>query len=274
MPAFFSNEISDPSFKLDGLRFITVKSKALRTRADITVYLPQNTLPKAVVILLHGVYGSHWAWALNGGVHTTTQKLIDENKMEPMALIMPSDGLYGDGSAYLPHASADYEKWISTEVIQAVKEKMDIITDDLPVFITGLSMGGYGAMRLGAKYSDVFTTFSGLSSITDFNQMKLFLENNDDSDLKQRVQYQESVLQCILANKNSLRNFRFDCGTEDLLIDFNRALHQELLRQNIAHTYQEYPGGHEWIYWQRHIEETMLFFNQFIKDIVEPGSRT
>jgi putative tributyrin esterase len=264
MQPFFSNEISNTIFKLDGLRFLTVKSRALKRRVDITLYLPQNTSPKAVVILLHGVYGSHWAWALNGGVHITTQRLMDENKIEPFALVMPSDGMYGDGSAYLSHVSADYEKWIVTEVIQAIGEKIENITDAMPLFITGLSMGGYGALRLGAKYPDVFTSFSGLSSITDFDQMKLFLENKDDSDLVQNILKRESVLECILTNKNRLGKFRFDCGTDDLLIDFNRKLHKDLLDHQVDHIYEEFSGGHEWQYWQKHIEETLLFFNEMV----------
>lgn len=266
MQPFFSNEISNPIFKLDGLRFLTVKSRALKRRVDVTLYLPQNSVPKAVVILLHGVYGSHWAWALNGGVHITAQRLMDENKIQPFALVMPSDGLYGDGSAYLSHISADYEKWIVTEVIQAVREKIDVISESIPLFIAGLSMGGYGALRLGAKYPEVFASCSGLSSITDFDQMKLFLENNDDSDLVQNTLKRESVLECMLANKDRLGKFRFDCGTDDLLIDFNRKLHQDLLDHEVDHIYEEYSGGHQWTYWQEHIDATLLFFNEKLKN--------
>jgi putative tributyrin esterase len=266
MSNFFSTELSHPAFETEGLRFITVKSKALGRRADISVYIPATAAPEALVILLHGVYGSHWAWAFNGGVHRTTAALINENKIAPMILVMPSDGLYGDGSAYLPHQFANYEKWITEDLLQVVKEKIATVSDQLPVFITGLSMGGYGALRLGAKNPDIFSGFSGLSSITEFGQMKYFLENNDDTDLAKSVTSRESVLDCLLANRKNLAPFRFDCGSSDPLIAFNRKLHQDLLQHQVVHIYEEYAGGHEWTYWQQHITDSLLFFNGILKN--------
>ncbi len=264
MAAFFTIEVSNPLFETQGLRFITVKSRALNRRADITVYVPTGVQPQAVVVLLHGVYGSHWSWAFNGGVHITAANMIAQQHIQPVVLVMPSDGLYGDGSGYLPHHTADYEQWICEEVLNAVRATIEEVSTTLPVFITGLSIRGYGAMRLGAKYPGVFAGFSGLSSITGFSQMKLFLEGNDDTSLQQQVKSQESVLACILAHKERLAPFRFDCGTEDLLIAFNRQLHHDLLQHNISHIYEEYPGGHQWAYWQEHIKDTLLFFNALL----------
>lgn len=258
MTQFFTTEISH----FQGLDFITVKSNALKKRADLTVFTPQNTeeaLP--IVILLHGVYGSHWAWTMKGNVHKTAQKLIEEGKIKPMILVMPSDGLYGDGSGYVPHKTADYEKWIIEDVIQVVKEQFVQATDNSPIFITGLSMGGFGALRLGAKYPSVFKAFSGLSSITHFDQIGEFVA--DFKQLQEDALEQDGVLEWILKNKNVLPPFRFDCGSEDILIEYNRKLHAELKKQGIPHVYQEFSGGHSWDYWTEHIAETLLFFNQF-----------
>ena len=266
MSAFFTTEISAPEFEFDHLRWITVKSKALRRRADMTMYvpsLPQPDFPLDIVILLHGVYGSHWAWALKAGVHKTAHRLIEQGKMRPMVLVMPSDGLYGDGSGYLPHQTENFEKWIAEDVITAVREQVAGVRETSNIFIAGLSMGGYGAMRLGAKYPTVFRSFSGHSSITEFSQMALFLEGNDDRELSRNVLSKESVLECILANKDRLPYFRFDCGTEDLLIDFNRKLHSRLQENDIQHHYAEFPGSHQWDYWRKHIEDSLLFFNGF-----------
>lgn len=80
---------------------------------------------------------------------------------------MLSDGLFGDGSEYVPHKMEHYEKWIVQDVVTSVKEKNEQIKDHSPIFIAGLSMGGYGALILGAKYPDLF---SGLSSMTHFDQ--------------------------------------------------------------------------------------------------------
>jgi putative tributyrin esterase len=261
MPNFFTVELSDPRFESDNLRMITVKSPALRKRADISVFVPDVPLSdlKGMVILLHGVYGSHWAWTLKGGVHKTAQRLIDEGEIPPMLLIMPSDGLFGDGSGYVPHTTENYEKWIVEDVVNVVMEH--ISGKELPLFITGLSMGGYGALHLGAKYPTKFRAFSGHSSITDLAQLEGFLE--DFEGFSTEVQSQESVLESLLKNKVSLSPFRFDCGREDILIDHNRLLHQALTKHQIPHQYQEFSGGHEWPYWEKHVADSLCFFGQY-----------
>ncbi|WP_428657980.1 alpha/beta hydrolase [Runella sp.] len=261
MSSFFTVELSDPRFEYDNLRLITVKSPALKKRADISVFVPNVPLIelKGMVILLHGVYGSHWAWTLKGGVHKTAQRLIDEGTLPPMLLVMPSDGLFGDGSGYLPHLTEDYEKWIVDDVVNVVTEQ--IAGRQLPLFLTGLSMGGFGALRLGARYSDKFTAFSGHSSVTEFGRLSQFTE--DFEGLRSAIQTQESVLESILKNKSSLPSFRFDCGIDDILIEPNRRLHQALLQHEIEHTYDEFSGGHEWPYWEAHVVESLLFFGGF-----------
>jgi S-formylglutathione hydrolase FrmB len=200
---------------------------------------------------------------MNGGVHKTAHRLMEQGRIRPMVLVMPSDGLHGDGSGYLQHQHEDYEKWIVEDVIAVVKEQLDGVSDLSNFFITGLSMGGYGALRLGAKYPEVFRSFSGLSSITEFSHMKIFLEAEEFTKLGKLVVKQENVLDCLLANKEKLPPFYFDCGNEDILIVYNRNLHQALVDNNIKHTYAEHPGAHQWTYWQTHIEESLLFFNEF-----------
>ena len=261
---FFTIEFSDPRFEQNNLRQITVKSPHLQGRGDITVFIPPNirdikSLP--LVILLHGVYGSHWAWTQKGGVHETALKLIEEGKIAPMILAMPSDGLWGDGSGYLAHHVSDYEKWIVEDVPEAVRQCTDLVDKNSSIFITGLSMGGYGAMRLGAKYPEVFKAFSGLSSVTTFNEMAQFLEKNDLEKLSQSIKKPEDILEIILENKATLQPFRFDCGDEDILIEANKNLHNHLKINDITHIYEELKGKHEWNYWEVNIVRSLLFFN-------------
>lgn len=261
---FFKTEIAE----FQGLHFITVKSNALKKRADITVYNGcknyKNLKSVPLVILLHGVYGSHWAWALKGRVHETLQKLINEKQVSPMILAMPSDGLFSDGSGYVPHQLEDYEKWIVEDVIDVMKEQFTQIDEQSPIFITGLSMGGFGALRIGAKYPKLFKGFSGLSSITNFQQLELFLE--DFEQLKMAAITQESVLEWMIANREILPPFRFDCGRDDLLIDYNRELHSALKKNKINHQYQEFSGGHTWSYWEKHIAKTLIYFNELANE--------
>ena len=58
-------------------------------------------------------------------------------------------------------------------------------------------------------------------------------------------------------NRDHLPPWRFDCGTEDYMLEESQQLHRELEAEGIAHTYQEFPGGHTWEYWEKHIEDTL-----------------
>ncbi|WP_018622327.1 alpha/beta hydrolase [Spirosoma luteum] len=267
---FRTIELSDPAYEHDGLRYITVKTPNLAGRGDITVWLPapelMGTEPLPLVILLHGVYGSHWCWSLKGGAHRTADRLVRTAQIRPMVLAMPSDGLWGDGSGYLPHNGRTFDRWIVDDVPKAVAEVLpENRRSGFPSqqFIAGLSMGGFGALRLAAKYPDQFGAVHGLSSITDLNQMPLFAEE-PLREYRQPDPTDESVLALMVQNRDRLPPIQFDCGTDDLLIEHNRTLHRALTEQGIPHQYTEYPGGHEWPYWQEHLTDALLFFNRWM----------
>ncbi|SNR31187.1 S-formylglutathione hydrolase FrmB [Lutibacter agarilyticus] len=261
---FRTTEISNPAFESNNLRFITVKTSNLKGRGDICVFVPpgHNLKNIPIVTLLHGVYGSAWIWAHKAGVHLSALKMMEEGLIKPMVLAMPSDGLWGDGSAYLPHNTKNFESWIVDDVNQAVIENIDCVSEKSDLFISGLSMGGYGALRLGAKFPSTYKAFSGHSSITNKNQMHLFVEENE-GNYNQENKIDEDVFELLFQNKEKLPNFRFDCGKDDLLIEYNRELHLNLIAENIPHIYQEFEGKHEWSYWEAHIKDTLLFFNKF-----------
>lgn len=264
---FHTIETSDRRLEFDGLRFVTVKSRALGHRADITLFAPfeaQNLKDVPLAILLHGVYGSHWGWAIKGGAHRTVQRLVCAAEIPPMAIAMPSDGLWGDGSGYVPHTRQNFEKWIVEEVPAAAISALPCVSDKSPLFIAGLSMGGFGAMRIGAKHSKKFRAIGGHSSITHIDQLKQFVE--EDMSACGIKAEDKSVLETMVSQRATLPPLRFDCGTEDILIEHNRELHRELTKQQIPHQYEEYPGGHAWTYWETHLADTLKFFGQVLKN--------
>jgi len=267
MPAYFRTiEVSNPEFTEEGFSFVTVKSPALRRRADVTLFAPTKHLAESLplVILLHGVYGSHWAWTFKGGAHRVLMDLIKRGEVPPMMLAMPSDGLWGDGSGYLRHLSANYAKWIVEEV-PSIATFVAPTTEHAPRFICGLSMGGYGALRLGALHADQFDGISGHSSITDYSQMEGFVEEPLDS-FELKTGEITSALEAIVTNRDRLPPLRFDCGTEDSLIAINRALHENLEREGVNHTYEEFSGAHTWEYWHEHLADSLRFFAGILRE--------
>jgi putative tributyrin esterase len=178
--------------------------------------------------------------------------------MSPMVLAMPSDGLWGDGSGYLPHRAQDFERWIVDDVPAAVRESVPQTSEGSPLFISGLSMGGFGALRLAGKYPERFKAAGGHSSITHFNQFPQFVE--EPLERYECAPENQSVLETLLKSKGRLPAIRFDCGSEDELIEHNRELSRSLKRAGVNHIYEEYPGGHSWGYWENHLADMLRFF--------------
>jgi len=258
---FRTVDISDPVPGVPSLRHVTVKSPALGRRVDISVCISPGNDPLPLVILLHGVYGSHWDWAISGHAPTTLASLVDARTIRPMALAMPSDGLWGDGSAYLRHGDEDAETFIVDEVAAAaaIVDPRAGATGD--VFIAGLSMGGFGAVRLACLHPQRFRAAAGMSSVTELSWLMGAVE--EPLSAYEAEPGTGTLLEVVTGVDAELRPpLRFDCGLDDHLLAANRTLHQELVSAGVQHEYSEPPGGHAWPYWRARLPEVLNFFER------------
>ncbi len=259
-------EQSNAQYCQPGLIFSTVYSRALGRRADISFFSdPKMEIADdtPVVVLLHGVYGSHWSWLFQGGVHHVLSELYLQGKVGSMILAMPSDGHFGDGSGYYNHNDNDdggnYEKWIVEDVIDTARSVYKLNADS-PVGVSGLSMGGYGALRLGVKFQKThFQAISAHSSVTCYSNLVPFVR--EASSVPPKPKTGEELDQLIDLHKLSIP-LQFDCGLDDDLLNANRQLSKKLTDLNLPHCYREYPGGHDWPYWHEHILETLVFMQE------------
>lgn len=265
MSIFRTLEQSDPALTPDGLQFLTVKSPALHQRADILLFVPRQAaglqhLP--LVILLHGVYGSHWAWAFKGGAHHTAQRLVDAGTLPPLLLAMPSDGLWGDGSGYVAHRHQDFERWVIDEVPAAARQACAACSASSPLLLAGLSMGGFAALRLAGKHAQRVLAAAGHSSVTDVAQLDaLMAETRADWS---STPADTSVIDALRGAPAPLPPLRLDCGLDDPFLSANRELHAQMQNAGIVHEYAEHAGGHDWGYWTRHLEDTLRFFGTIL----------
>jgi len=257
-------EISDPRLESDKLRLITVLSASLGGRADVTLIpgVPEAGPPQGLVILLHGVRGSHWSWTLQGGVHHTLRRMVRDGTIPPLTIAMPSDGLWGCGSGYVLHHGIDFARWVLSEVPSVVREVASI-DEHLPLFLGGLSMGGYGALRLGASHADGVKAVSAHSAITQLADVATFC--SPAPGLADVGEPFPDVAEAIKsARDRRLPALRFDCGIDDRLVDANRALHADLAAAGIDHVYEESPGGHDWTYWSEHVTSSLAWFAEHL----------
>jgi len=273
---FRTIELSDPRFEHEGIRHMTVKSPALGRRGDLSLYVPPQVAAQgcvALLILLNGVYNSHWGWLYHAGVHRTAQRLIESGAMRPTVLAMPSDSLWGDGSAYIAHGSEDAERWIMEDVLQASKLAVPQLNPAPKLFLAGLSMGGYGALRLGAKWAHAVSGISAHSAITHISEMPQFVEEPLSAYTAASGWEQEvDPLYWMRKHHAILPPIRMDCGLQDSLLEANRSFHASLLAEGIEHSYEEFPGGHEWPYWELHVEKTLLFCEAQMRRLATPPS--
>ncbi len=254
-------EVSDPKLSPPGFTFVTAKSTALGQRADVTLYAPAAARAGSdapIVILLHGARGSHWAWTFKGGAHQRLEALIEAGLMTPMVLVMPSDGLWGDGSGFVRHRTQDFERWIAEDVARLAITVSPACSVRSPVFLCGLSMGGYAALRLAGKFPDRFAGASAHSAITADDQFDQVIAE-PRNDWSAAPEDRSVVAALTLTSRPA--PIRFDCGLDDPLLPANRRLHADLKALGVAHSFEVRPGGHNWAYWSTSIDQSLLFFN-------------
>jgi S-formylglutathione hydrolase FrmB len=126
--------------------------------------------------------------------------------------------------------------------------------------IGGLSMGGYGAIRFALRYPELFCSAHSHSGAFRYWEaraespefQRIFGKNPKGSE--------NDIF--ALASKlagSALPKLRIDCGVNDFLFESNQEFHAHLNQLNIPHEYEEFPGEHNWAYWDAHISQALAF---------------
>jgi enterochelin esterase-like enzyme len=255
-----SARLSDPRFAPEHLRFLGFESAALRARGDVTLFVPDGPgRDRPLVVLLHGAYGAHWSWAFRGGAHLVAAQLMRDGEIPPMVLAMPSDGMRGATSGYLPQPEADYEAWIMRDLLEALRALVPGVGARSPLFLAGYSMGGFGALRLGAKYAGQVRGVSAHAAVTHLDQLPPFLYPGSIAPVVQDRE-EADALTWWRRHRARVPPLRFDCGRADTLLPANRGLHAALAAEHIAHDFSEHDGGHDFDYYRARLPETLRFF--------------
>jgi len=225
-------------------------------RFAVWTWTPPTPGPHPVLLLLHGVIdsGGH-GWWLKARAHETLAGVEDA----PL-LVMPTDTGIELGSAY-----ADWADGSTRAETFLVDELLPWVAAELPVdgrrWVSGLSMGGYGALLLALRHPGLFDSAASMSGFFDPARLSLFVPDASDriwGGPEARAAHDVTQLIVDPARRATTR-FAFDCGTEDHLIEVNREMHGSLVEQGIDHGYAEHAGGHEWDYWGARVPEHVRF---------------
>ncbi len=216
-----------------------------------------------VVYLLHGYSGTYSDWIKKAAGF---EKAADYHQM----IIVCPDGGYGSWYWDSPADPAfQYETYIARELVAWVDAHYKTIKSSKGRAITGLSMGGHGALYLAIKHQDIFGAAGSMSGGVD---IRPFPHNWDMA--KRLGSYAENpgiwethtVLNLLhLIPPKSLKLI-IDCGVGDFFYHVNEALHQQLRYRNIEHDYITRPGAHNWSYWQQAVPYQLLFFSNYFRE--------
>lgn len=221
--------------------------------------------PMKALYLLHGYSGNHMDWVCG----TKIQELSLKHNI---AVFMPS----GDNYFYLDDTDmgALYGEFIGKELVEFTRKMFRLSDKREDTFIGGLSMGGYGAIRNGLKYSHNFSRIIALSSaLITKNVAGISADFKDPiADYKYYTRVFGDLNQLLGSDKDpealiiDLKKGNADipeiymaCGTEDFLINENRNYHNFLNSEGIDHTYIESPGVHDWNFWNDYIEKAIMW---------------
>ncbi len=249
---------------------VTIHSKMGHDLKNVVIlpksYAEGNTR-YPVVYLLHGCGGNYASWI-------TIKPELPQLASQYNLIIVCPDGLINSWYWNSPlNKDMQFEDYISDEVIRYTDSHYRTIADRSARAISGLSMGGHGAMWNAIRHRNVFGAAGSISGGLDIrpfptnwkmqNQLGEFAANKKRWD-------EHTVINLIPSLKDGDLAIIIDCGVEDFFLEVNRRAHQSLLDHNIKHDYIERPGAHNNAYWNNSIDYQLLFFHKFFAQPKEP----
>jgi S-formylglutathione hydrolase FrmB len=262
-----------------------LNSRILKQAVHYCVYLPSGYDASAtqhpawrypVLYMLHGL-GDNEGTLFNSGGWTLLDELRKQHKMGDFLIVSPE----GQRSFYVNSAdgAVHYNDFFLQEFLPHIEHTYRIVPGRGARAISGISMGGYGALRFAFAHPELFSAVSAQSAalITQSPQ-ELDRASQTGAPLTAvlspvfgepiDVPHWNENSPFLLAKKNTaaLRKVAiyFNCGQEDNY-GFEKgaaALHVELQKEGVTHQYHPYPGDHSLTYFLSHFAEVMEFHSR------------
>lgn len=233
-------------------------SKALGHAVQVNILVPQVAEGETykTLWLLHGLTDGHTAWMR----YSSIERYAAQHKL---AVVMPN----ADRSWYTDTAyGAKYFTYITEELptlLQGCFKGMSAARED--TLVAGLSMGGYGALKMALTLPERYGACIALSASPDITRKEraydltewqgLFGYTMPSAAALGGSEHDVFALAAARAAEGcALPKMYLWCGTEDSLIGINRDYHAHLTTLGVAHRYEESQGDHSWKWWDMHIQ--------------------
>jgi S-formylglutathione hydrolase FrmB len=232
---------------------IRIPALSLGHATEMVALLPEPHRfppPWPTLWLLHGRSDDATAWTR----HSTVERQADAFGM---AIIMPSGYLSFYRDDQQPRG---WESAFLRDLMPAAEAMFPLRRDRGGRAIAGLSMGGYGALWLGARHRHLFAAVSAHSPAVVEADRTSEPGGGGLRYFPDPLPGEETLLGALAAApRHELPAIRIDCGDRDFLLPEARRLHAHLQAHHIAHEYAERQGGHDWMYWEKNIHSTLRF---------------
>ncbi|WP_323794981.1 alpha/beta hydrolase family protein [Nisaea sp.] len=254
---------------------LSVESPALNRAMKYSLFLPEkrgDSLP--VLYLLHGLGGHERDWQTLGHIEQTATRLIRQNAIPPMAIVMPD----GANSWYVnSEKHGHYEDALLKDLIPETERIHGIGGDRSRRGIAGLSMGGYGAFRLAFRHPSHFTMTAGLSaaifpdlkSAEDVSRQQIgFFKGTFGEPFDIAVFNRQNFFSDIPSLKavSERPAIWITVGDDDgfRLYEGNTALYLALKQADIPVEFRMTDGNHTWRLWRSEIENVLRYYGRIL----------
>jgi len=267
----------------------TVPSKTLGHPVAYCAILPPSYDADAkrrypVLYFLHGL-GENEQLLLNSGGMNLVDDLWEQKELGEFVIVTPAAGR----SFYINARDGNvrYEDFFVREFIPAIESRYRLSASRGARGISGVSMGGYGALHLALAHPELFGSVSAHSAALIQFPAKARVSGDQAESLGRivgpafgapfdPVYWQRESPFTLVRDKARPVGLKiyFDCGTEDDL-GFNvgaKAFHDLLKKRGISHEFHLYPGGHDASYVAEHLPESLKFHSQTFGFVGTPPS--
>lgn len=267
---------------------LSFHSEALSGELAYSIYLPEAALREGeearrfpTLYLLHGFGASDRQW-LEGGIEAALDRLIGSGEIRPLIAVMPDAG----NSWYVDSAERSGPGNWETAIVRDLVEHVDRRWPSIPVggasAVAGVSMGGYGALRLALFHPERFAAAgalapalfsaddppSGPSSPTDEvieHWYGSIFGEPFDRHIFMRLHPRGKL--AAVARRATAPSIFMAVGDDDYfhLYDGTLDLFQEMRRFGLRVELRVSDGGHDWPTWRSHLPEMLTFIDRALE---------
>lgn len=245
---------------------VMVRSSSMNKEIQVLIITPDaamgaNARRCPALYLLHGYSGDALSWIQ---IKPTLPQIADEKEI---FIICPDakNSWYWDSPA---DPACRYETFVAKELVADVDKRYHTIDSRKGRAITGLSMGGHGALWLSIRHKDVFGASGSMSGGLD---IRPFPDKWKMSKLLGAKVANPTVWDnyTVINQLDNLNNndlaLIIDCGLDDFFMQVNQNMHNALVDRKIDHDFIIRPGAHTPAYWNNALDYQILFFSKFFQ---------